>query len=400
MKKRILFVDDDPTILQGFKRMLRQMREEWEADFAESGGQALKMMERDPVDLVVSDMRMPGMDGAQLLHEVKTQFPDTIRIILSGQAEEESLMRVAGSMHQFLSKPCEFETLKEVIDRACSLRDYLDNPELKRVVSQLQSIPSFPKLYNDLMNEIKSPGVTIEKVGKIISQDIGMSTKILQLANSAFFGFSSKIGSAAQAVEILGLDTIQALVLTHDIFSKIDKSKLKHISIDRIWDHSMNTGKFALQIAKAEKRDSPTRHFAFTAGLVHEIGMLVIAENYPDQFEEAISLALNNKIGFFEAEEQILHTSHDKVAAYLLGLWGLPDPIVTAVAFHHNPEAYPGSDVCPLTFLHAANVFEDELNQNMKFPDCLGMKESYLKKLGVWDQIPKWKKICQNLEQE
>jgi len=400
-KKKILFVDDDPKVLQAIRRNVRMMRDEWESEFAQSGKKALEMMEQNPPDLIVSDMRMPGMDGAQLFNEVKNLFPDTIRIILSGQTDEKSLMQAAGSTHQILSKPCEFEALKEVINRACTLRDSLDNPALKRVVSQLQSIPSFPQIYNDVMAELKSPGVTIENVGKIISRDIGMSTKILQLANSAYFGFSSKIGSADHAVQILGLDTIQAMVISYHIFSKIDPSKLKHVSIDQVWDHSMKVSGLAMKIAKAEKMDCKTQYFTFTAGLVHDIGMLIIAQNLPDQFKQALSLAKTDKIKLCDAEAQILNTSHEKVAAYLLGLWGLPDPIVEAVAFHHSLENYPGSGLSPLTFLHVADVFENERNKNLGFPDyCSGLHEDYLKKVGAWERIPQWKEICQNLDQE
>ena len=105
MNKKLLFVDDDPAVLQGLRRMLRVMADEWEMSFAESGQQALQMMKKVPVDMVVSDMRMPGMDGAQLLKEVKNNFPGTIRIILSGYVDETAIIRSSGSVHQFLSKP-------------------------------------------------------------------------------------------------------------------------------------------------------------------------------------------------------------------------------------------------------------------------------------------------------
>ncbi len=400
VKKRILFVDDDPTILQGLRRMLRPMRDDWETDFAESGQQALKVMENTPFDLVVSDMRMPVMDGAQLLNEVKNKFPETIRIILSGQAGEDAIMRAAGSMHQYLSKPCSCENLQSVITRACSLRDYMNNPSLKKLVSQVESIPSVPKLYVEVMDEMKSEDCSINKVGEIISQDIGMSTKILQMANSAFFGFSQSIGSAGHAVEVLGLDTIKAMVLSQQIFSQFDGTKMKGFSIDNLWNHSMSIGGLALKIAKSEQMDAPSQQFAFTAGLVHDIGALIIAQNFPDKLQEALSLAQDSQMELWRAEEKIFNTNHESVGAYLLGLWGLPDPIVETVAFHHSPGEHVDLGLSPLAIVHVTHFLENELNKSSLNPVPEVLDEVYLEKLGLLDRIPVWRDICKTIDQE
>jgi len=395
VKKRILFVDDDATILQGLRRILRPMQDEWETEFSSSGQLALQILGKAHFDIVVSDMRMPIMDGAQLLNEVKNKFPDTIRIILSGQATETAILRAAGSMHQYLSKPCNFENLKTVITRACTLRDYLNNPALNKLISKIESIPSFPKLYAEVMDELRSPDGSIKKVGKIISKDIGMSTKILQMANSAFFGFSQTIASADHAVQILGLDTIKALVLSHQIFSQFDPAKIKHFSIDNLLNHSMNIGGLALKIAQAEKMGPDIESHAFTAGLIHDIGMLIVAQNLPDQYQEALSLAKENQIDLWRAEEEIFHASHEAIGAYLLGLWGLPDPIVETVAFHHCPGKQVDLGFCHLTIVHIAHVLEYEMGiKPFEYPS-FAMDESYLEQLGLLDRIPVWRNICQ-----
>jgi len=396
VKKRILFVDDDPEILQGLRRMLRPMRDAWETDFATSGQQALQILEKTPFDLVVTDMRMPGMDGAQLLNEVKNKFPDTIRIILSGQAEEDSILRAAGSMHQYLSKPCNHEKLQAVITRACALRDYMNNPSLKQLVSKIVSIPSLPRLYVEVTDEVKSSNCSIKKVGKIISQDIGMSTKILQMANSAFFGFSQPIGSADHAVEILGLDTIHSLVLSYQIFSQFDGTKIKHFSIDSLWNHSMTIGGLALKIAEAENMSADQQNHAFTAGLIHDIGVLIVAQYLPDQFQQALSLANENQMDLSCAEKEVFHCSHEAIGAYLLGLWGLPDCIVETVAFHHRPGEHVDLGFSLLTIVHIAHFLEREGGIQVNNYPSPALDESYLEKLGLLDRIPVWKDICQS----
>lgn len=397
-KTRILFVDDDPTILQSLRRMLRTMRLEWDIKTAESGQQALQVMEQAPFDLVVSDIRMPIMDGAQFLKEVKTRYPDTIRIILSGQSDDEALMRAVGTMHQFLSKPCDPETLKQVITRAISLRDYLNNPSLQQLISKISSIPSFPKIYEEMMNEIEDPNCSLERVGKIISKDIGMSTKILQIANSAYFGFSQSIESANHAVQILGLETIQALVLSYEIFSKFNQKNIKCFSIEKVWRHSLNVAKISLQISKAEKMNSQSQQLAFTAGLVHDVGVLILAQNFPEQFQKATSLSQDSQVELWRAEEEVFTASHEAVGAYLLGLWGLPDALVESVAFHHRPEEYAGMEFCCLTIVHAAHALENEFDDPSFNAKSSAVSEAYLKKLGVWEKLPQWREVAQTID--
>ena len=399
-KKRILFVDDEPTILQGLRRMLRKKRSEWDIEFSESGPQALQIMEKAPFDLVVSDMRMPVMDGAQFLKEVKCHYPDTIRIILSGQSDDEALMRAAGTMHQFLSKPCNPETLYTVISRAISLRNFLNRPSLQKLISKITSIPSIPKIYEELMDEINNPNGTAEKIGAIISQDIGMSTKILQIANSAFFGIPQNIESVNHAVQILGLDTIQSLVLSNEIFSKYHQKNIEGFSIEKIWNHSLNVAEIALKISKIEKMDPKSQQLAYTAGLLHDIGILVMAQYFPDDLQEAFSIARDSQIELSHAEEQVFKVSHEEVGAYLLALWGLPDPLVETIAFHHRPEEHVDLGFCCLTIVHAANALEAEQNHSTSNSVPKGIVENYLKELKVWDSLQKWREVTQTLEQE
>lgn len=126
-KARILFVDDDRNILAALQRVLRPTRAEWEVACATSGEAALRMLELQPFDIVISDMRMPGMNGSELFSEVAKRYPSVVRIALSGQADEEITVGAIGGAHLSLPKPCDGETLKQAITRACALRGLLVN---------------------------------------------------------------------------------------------------------------------------------------------------------------------------------------------------------------------------------------------------------------------------------
>jgi len=199
MKKQILFVDDQPEILSSLRRMLRPMRHQWDMQFVGGGKEALEVLAKVPHDVIVSDMRMPEMDGITLLTKVQKRYPAVVRIALSGQCDREVVLRSTGATHQFLTKPCDADTLKAVVDRSCVLRDTLSDLELRELVSGIASLPSLPSLYIEIIEELRSPNSSLADIGKIISKDIGMTSKLMQLVNSAFFGVPQRISHPVQA---------------------------------------------------------------------------------------------------------------------------------------------------------------------------------------------------------
>ena len=224
--KTLLFVDDESKVLQGLQRQLRSMRHEWDMHFADTGGKALDFMASNRVDVLVSDMMMPEMDGAELLTEVSKRHPNTVRIILSGHADREAVLRLVGPAHQCLSKPCDAEELRTAVGRAFALRDLLSNEQLKQLATRIECLPTLPALYQQLTEELRKENSSMERIGEIISRDIGMTTKILQLVNSAFFGLSQSISSPAEAVMYLGLSTVRSLVLSIQVFSQFKNLSL------------------------------------------------------------------------------------------------------------------------------------------------------------------------------
>ncbi len=207
-KKQILFVDDEPLVLKGLQRSLRKMRAEWNTAFASSSKEALDILDQQPMDVIVSDLKMPEMDGMQLLTEVKNRHPHVVRIILSGHTEHEVTLRSVQYAHQNLTKPCDAEVLKQTLAKLFALRDILDNQSVKKIVSQIESLPSLPSIYSEIIEEMQSEDPSIKKISDTISKDLSMTAKILQVVNSVFFGLSRKISSPQGAVMLLGLETI------------------------------------------------------------------------------------------------------------------------------------------------------------------------------------------------
>jgi len=399
MKRRILFVDDEPKVLHGLRRMLRGMRDEWEMAFAESGAEALEILSRDSYDVVVSDMRMPKMDGAQLLSEIRDRYPKMVRIVLSGHSDKEMILKSVRPAHQYLSKPCDSQTLKSTVKRACTLRDLLSQEALTELVSQMEVLPSLPSLYSELMDAIQSPDSSMEQIGGIISRDLAMTTKVLQLVNSAFFGVPRHISDPAQAVNLLGIETVKALVLTVGVFSAFIKQAPNRFHLDRLWNHSIQTGAYAREIAQSENTDKYFIDDAFMGGLLHDVGKLVLATSVPDDYGRTLELTRRQSMSEWEAETRILKATHAEVGAYLLGLWGIPDSIVEAIAFHHQPERCPVDSLSPLAVVYVANLLEHELEASKEAPgNGAQLHETYLQKLGLMDRGPAWQEVCSRIK--
>jgi HD-like signal output (HDOD) protein len=392
--RRVLFVDDEPKILEGLQRMLRSMRNEWEMEFAIGGPAALELLNAGSFDVIVTDMRMPAMDGAQLLAQVREFHPQIVRIVLSGHSDQEMILSSVGPAHQYLSKPCDAELLKETVRRACALRDLLTNETLTLLVSQMQSLPSLPSLYAEMMQQLESPDPSIKKIGAIISKDPGMTAKILQMVNSAFFGLRRHISNPADAAGLLGLDIVKALVLSIQIFSKFSVPRIPGFSLEELWEHNVAVGSLSKQIAKAEKQNQQLVDDSFTAGLLHECGKLVLAARLPQEYGEMLALTSTEQISMMEAERRIFGATYPEVGAYLLGLWGLPDSIVEAVAFHRSPNQCPGDEFCPLAAVHVADhLLGESDSEGEKNGAAAEVDLVYLARLGLDDRMDSWKAL-------
>ena len=393
--RRVFFVDDAPEILKHLQRTLAPMQSEWTMEFFPSAKSALAAICQAPCDVVVSDMTMPGMDGAQFLTEVRNVSPQAIRIILSGDQSPVNYLRSASVAHRFLQKPVDAEVLKANIAQAEALRAVLANPALRTLVSEIKALPSLPSIYQDLMQEMQSPQASLKKASRIVAKDLGMVTKILQLVNSAFFGLRTHVSDPEQAVALLGFETIKSLVLSSQVFAQFDQNRLPGFSLDALWRHAMLTATCARRIAKDTGASQPVIDEAFTAALLHDVGVLVLAANKPDDYVRVFELMRANHVSDWAAERDVFGADHAHVGAYLLGIWGLGDGIVEAVAFHQHPGDYKASGFQALTAVHVANAFaEAQASADVATGDALNLDQSYLTRENLLSSIPHWRELC------
>jgi HD-like signal output (HDOD) protein len=388
--KRILFVDDEPKVLEGLRRMLYAYRNDWEMVFVGSGHEALKALAESHFDVLITDVRMPEMNGIQLLTEVVDRYPEIVRMVLSGQSDQDITLSSVTLAHQYLAKPCDATVLRATVDRALNLRIMLNDPALKQIVSRVHSLPSVPMVYSQLIKAVQSPNATPKEIGQIIAKDLAMSAKVLQLVNSSFFGVQRRITSPTEAVIYLGTETVKALALTVSVFTQFDTSRVPSFSLETLRNNGVAVGSLAQQIAQSLNLSKSEVEDAFMGGLLHELGRLVLACHYPEQYEAAILQAKHKGISIKDAEFEVFGTTHAQVGAYLLWLWGLPEGVTDIVARYERLGSEPL--LAPLLAVHVANALLGESpEQNMDMECLVGM--------GVVAHLPAWKQLSEAIKQ-
>jgi HD-like signal output (HDOD) protein len=368
------------------------MRGEWEMKFTTTPIAALEAMEQEPFDAIISDMRMPVMDGAELLERVKQRHCDVVRIILSGQSKKETILRSISPAHQFLSKPCNVQELKQRLSQAFLTRDLLRNQSLASIVSRLRSVPSLPTLYNELSAALQSEDTSLRQIEQIISRDVGMAAKILQLANSAFVGAHSHVFSLREAVSLIGAETVRSLMLSIHVFSQFDRNSLAAAYLPPLWEHSVAVASLAQRIANLETGSKTIAEECFTAGLFHDIGKIVLLAEMLNQYKQVFNRTNPDTRSFHDAEVEYLGSPHELVGAYLMGIWGLPIAIIQAVQFHHKPSETTTSGFSALTAVHCADAVTS-IDDKSPLNRDLELDTAHLKSLGLLDKVELWRAL-------
>ena len=390
-KKNILFVDDEQMVLDGLQNLLRKQRRFWEMHFVTSAEDALEALNTEPFDVIVTDMRMPRMDGETLLRKVKTEFPHIARIVLSGHTELNSIMKALPLAHQYLSKPCESEHLVAVVNRTSALMDTLYADEIRRLVGNMDRLPPLPQNYKQLVQALDNPNLTLQEIASFIEKDMAMCAKILQIVNSAFFGVGQTVTSVQRAVSILGLHIIKSLMLSMEIFKEFRSNEMpRAFSLARLQEHALHTAQMASLFfeKKSQKSDD-----AFVAGMLHDVGMLVLAYELPKDYSEVIHRYLRSNEPLHEIESEVLGVSHTEVGGYLLGLWGLPIAVVEAVAHHHRPGRIEHSEFDVLDAVHLSDGYSLEHYKLFvdRSKEVIHVDRDHFYRMGVLDKLDDWK---------
>ncbi len=351
---RILFVDDEPKILDGLRRQLRPMRDQWDTRFAGSGAEALSLLEQQPADVVVSDMRMPGMTGVELLAQVHQRWPGVVRIVLSGQTDQADLLADIGVIHQFLQKPCDTETLRQSIVRTTGLARSIECEALRKMVTGLKSLPVLARSLRELTDAMDSRDSDMGVISEIVGRDVGLSAKLLQLVNSAFFGMPRRVSQVREAISLIGLKSLKEVAVAAHAFDAMASDGPDRAKIERLWTISSDLAGAAGAAARKAGAGQDAESRARLTASLSLVGRAVFIRYAPDLHAIAMAMAEEGK-PLEVAEQAAIGVSHQVVGAYVLGLWAFDDEIVAAVSHQGDANAPEGlAPTHPLHFLRAA----------------------------------------------
>lgn len=386
--KRILFVDDERPVLDGLRTRLHRLSSKWQMEFVDSGMVAIERMQAQPFDVIVTDLRMPGMDGAKLLENVSSRWPQTVRIVLSGYAELAQTMRLVPFAHQYLSKPCQPRQLESVIERCMLLHDLLNKPELRAIVGRIRKLPSLPHIYTALEGMLKDENATVTEVARVVAEDAAVAARVVQIVNSAFFRLARRITNIEQAVSYLGFTAIRNVAMSVEIFSQWPGNGSARIDLNKLQAHVQGVAAAASSLTVK----TPLADDTMLAGLLHDIGYWVLAQESAAELNAALELAVATGIPMHAAESQVIGASHAEIGAYLLGIWGLPYSIIEAVAHHHLPQRIAHSEFDVLAAVaigHALAPVDDSSVFGVMLPPDSHIDASYLASVNApfdWDE--------------
>lgn len=384
MLRRLLFVDDEPFIRELYASLQNVLGSGHEVHTAASGREALRLLHETRFDVVVSDLTMPEMDGMEFLGEVVDDYPETARIVISGYADRLKVAECLTIGHRFLHKPVDFRVLSVLLRSICQYSHLVSNDRLRKIICGTKALPSVPENYLRLTEILASPFSDLNEISKIVEQDPGLTTKLLHVVNSAQFGAARQIVSPEDAVQIAGVEVVKALMLGIQAFSFYDQHPFAKGTFKNLWPHSLATAVNARRLALMEGLSTQEAEECFLAGLLHDIGKLILAANAEREYGVALELSTKASLPIEQAEMGIFASTHAEVGAYLLSLWGLTENVISGVELHHSLDAERIRNFNAALAVHVAETLAPGGTQRKL------LNTTVLEQLGLSDRIPIW----------
>lgn len=383
---RVLLVDDDVQLLEELQRSLHICGAQWEIALAYSGDDALKLLEEFEADVVVTDMRMPGMDGAELLAIVRDEYPEVMRILMSGNSDFQFTQRLVPQAHQFIHKPCQPSVVIPLVERVYQLGSRIFDKELKRVLGGITELPRPPQSVLRLNALLDDPEAGLEDVAEVVEQDMALTVKLFQLVNSAQYGLLRTIQEVREAVSYLGMNTVRNLAVSVEVFRTLSEASGDYAGIvQELHEHAYGVAQVARQLVL----DRNQANEAFVAGLLHDVGLLAVVSYFPDRFEKLQEASVKSGLPIWDLEMDTVGAHHSDLGAYLLNLWGLPFSVVEAVSRHHDATLLPQRKMDPTHAVCIADAIVSSQHNGKLLRESTeaGLETSYLEELGVLERV-------------
>lgn len=392
--RKVLFVDDNEPLINSFKNYFDRIPKNWAPIYLTDPIKATDLLLFGDIDIIITDIHMPNMDGVKLLDFAKKEHPDVIRIAISGEQDTPDLLENAKNAHRYMQKPVDLNQLRELIERVATLSEIIPNSDTRKIVASLDVIPTTPRVYRELLSELNRDDGSLKRISQLVAEDPGLTAGLLKVVNSAFFNLPNEITSAQQAVTLLGLEIVKGILFSVEMMRTFSIEDEKVFSINDIVEHCLLVANFAKTILEHEHINKTVIEKTFVTAILHDIGELIFAYALPDRYQTIIEVSRSFDQTLARLEMQVLGSTHAEAGAYLLGLWGLPDDIVSAIANHHTPAKASGNAAAILATMHAADYICCKLFPEFRLGGEEHIEASFLKRLKIHHKLDEWEELC------
>ena len=396
--KQVLLVSASMDVGKRFESAIGESNSRWALHSAATHKEALGYLATGrALDAVLVDLTNLDLKGTDLLKEAVIRQPGALRIGLAAPLPEGKTSPLAyAPTHQIVPSESPPRAWVATLARAFAAQNILSHDHFKKLLSGLQTLPVLPQIYTEVMDELESEDPSLERAGEIVSRDMGLSARLLQMVNSAYFGLKRAANSPGEAVMFLGTEMTKALVLSLKVFAQFDHLKSPELNLEQLWRQSWSTAVVARGLCREEGAEPAVINDAFMAGLLHKAGILVFAANFPEYFKATLQYSIRKKTTFWEAEYQFYNASHAELGAYLFSLWGMPDGMIEAIAYHNRPMLAKPRSFCALTALHVANALASDDTDERALRNQ-PIDREYLRCTGALDRLENWQKLVPTL---
>jgi putative nucleotidyltransferase with HDIG domain len=388
----VLFVDDEPLMRELYTNLSKVLGPDFQIRTVSGGTEALEVLAADPVDIIVSDLSMPQMAGGEFLTTVERLYPETMRVVISGVSDELAVARCLMYGHRYFQKPLQLKEIADLVRRISRHGKVLRSERVKKIVGRSDVLPTPPETYLRLTELLQDGNSPLDEVARIIESDPGLTARLLQVVNSVAFGYGGKLSTVEEAVQIAGVEVVRSLMLAlqarHFAENRLKNKQL----LKTFWQHSIDTGARCRLLARAERLNISEQETCFTAGLLHDIGKLVLAASEEKIYADLIASAFKDGVPVFERELDVYGATHADIGAYLLGLWGLPDTVIHPVERHHNLGVDLGKGFTPVLCVHLAQNLVPSVKRTDK------LNEKFLQECGLHTRVPHWEEALRNTD--
>ena len=393
--RHILFVETEGDTLKRLMQALADEQQGWHIVRLADAEAALEMLSQRPFCVVMASFGGKHEECEEFLREVQRRAPAVIRFALLPDAPQADQSTDLEAAIQCFSATCSTAEIAAAIGRGIAVwQKCQGNVRLTNLLSNLRTIPTPPRLYFEIRDELNSPNGDARSIANIISRDPSISAKILKVANSGFYAVPRSVTDLRDAITYLGVDTVATLVLAAHVFNRMP---IPGINLDALWKHSLTVSALAQHVAIQEGGDRLTINTAGVAGLLHDIGELILLTNVPDIYYPIIRSFAGDEDALLAREVEHFGVTHAQFGSYVLSLWSLPDAVVEAVALHHDCSQHAGTDA-PLTnraVFAAERFLQEELSgrdetaaHDRELECCLGSTS---------ETIQGWRDACAEL---